>query len=360
MVQIAKATNTVVTELRMIPNQPLTFAGETKKRSEDEIIAYTWVKYMTTGDATWLARMPMTKAAVRAMDTVTKFCATAEGGNVPVNQYVVCGGSKRGWTTWTTAAVDKRVVAIIPAVINMLNLIPSFQHHYAAYGFWSPAVGDYVHEGVMDWMGSPEYDALLKIVEPYSYRGRYTMPKLILNATGDEFFLPDSTRYYLKDLSGETHLRAVPNAKHGLDGTDALQSAMAFYSYIVTNTPRPSFTFANKTGKVTVKTNDKPLSVKLWQATNPNARDFRVDTIGKVWSSSDVADSGGGVYVAKVSKPEKGWTAYMVELAFPSPAGVPVKFTTEVYVIPDTLPHKYVLPQTPKTGFMHGGGAAAR
>ena len=90
---------------------------------------------MKTGDETWPLRMPMTKACVRAMDSVTSFMATAEGGNVKVDKFVVAGGSKRGWTTWTTAAVDKRVVAISPMVIDLLNNEKSFEHHFQAYGF---------------------------------------------------------------------------------------------------------------------------------------------------------------------------------------------------------------------------------
>lgn len=35
---------------------------------------------------------------------------------------MVAGASKRGWTTWTTAAVDKRVFAAIPIVMDLLNL----------------------------------------------------------------------------------------------------------------------------------------------------------------------------------------------------------------------------------------------
>jgi PhoPQ-activated pathogenicity-related protein len=42
----------------------------------------------------------MTKAAVRALDTITSFCASDEGGKHKVDEFVVCGGSKRGWTTW--------------------------------------------------------------------------------------------------------------------------------------------------------------------------------------------------------------------------------------------------------------------
>ena len=56
----------------------------------------------------------MTKAAVRAMDTITAFCKSQPAASVAVEKFVVSGGSKRGWTTWTTAAVDHRVVAIVP------------------------------------------------------------------------------------------------------------------------------------------------------------------------------------------------------------------------------------------------------
>ena len=31
---------------------------------------------------------------------------------------------QRGWTTWTTGIVDKRVIAIVPIVEDMLNINP--------------------------------------------------------------------------------------------------------------------------------------------------------------------------------------------------------------------------------------------
>src|ERR1041385_3639461 len=176
---IAVATKSIVTELKMVPNQPLVFAGETERRVEDSFIAYTWDKFLRTGDPKWPARLPMTKAAVRAMDTVTAFCGSAEGGNVKVDGFVVAGGSKRGWTTWTTAAVDKCVIGIVPCVIDVLNMEPSMMHHYAAYGFWAPSVGNYTEFKIMDWEGTPEYTALLKIEEPYQYRRRLHMPHFI-------------------------------------------------------------------------------------------------------------------------------------------------------------------------------------
>ena len=225
MAQIAAKTGSVVTELKMVPNEPLQFVGEKRTRTEDSLIAYTWDKYLRTGDDRWPARLPMTKAVARAMDTVTDFLAKPEGGEVVVDKFVAAGGSKRGWTTWSIAAVDKRIVAIVPIVIDMLNVIPSFKHHYRAYGFYAPAVKDYVEMGVMGWQDTPEYKRLLEIVEPYEYLERYTMPKYLINASGDQFFLPDSWKFYYKNLLGQKHLRYVPNAGHSLDGSDAVYSS---------------------------------------------------------------------------------------------------------------------------------------
>jgi PhoPQ-activated pathogenicity-related protein len=344
LVQIAVSTKSVLAELKMVPNQPLVFAGETEGRKEDSLIAYTWDKFLRTGDPKWPARLPMTKAAVRAMDTVTAFCATPEGGKVEVSGFVIAGGSKRGWTTWTTAAVDKRVVAIVPIVIDVLNMVPSMQHHYAAYGFWAPSVGNYSAFHIMDWMGTPENHALLKIEEPYSYRQRFTMPKLLINACGDQFFLPDSSQFYFADLPGVKYLRYVPNADHGLKGTDAYQSLTTFYMAMLNHFHLPEFSWTLEgDDAIRVNTKDKPNSAVLWQATNPDARDFRLETFGPKWQNEMLDIQGKSSFAAKVPKPAKGWTAFFVELAFPSSKETPdFKFTTQVRVVPDVLPYKFV------------------
>ncbi len=354
LLKIALATKSVVAGLRLVPNQPLVFKGDGEKRSEDSLIAFCWDKYLRTGDERWPTRLPMTKSAVRAMDTVTSFCGSRAGGAWKVDSFVVAGGSKRGWTTWTTAAVDKRVVAIIPIVIDVLNIEPSFVHHWEAYGFYAPAVGDYEALGIMDWQGTREYRNLMKIEEPYEYRARFTMPKFIINATGDQFFLPDSSQFYFKDLPGIKYLRYVPNADHSLKDTDAWETLSACYDAVLKKAPLPRFTWKfERDGSMTVKTEDEPAAVKLWKATNPNARDFRVETLGKVWTSTDLVPRGDGAYVVKLDKPANGWTAYLVELTYASkrrPA--PFKFTTEVKVVPDTLPYKF----QPKKHPLQAGG----
>jgi PhoPQ-activated pathogenicity-related protein len=338
-VDTAMTSHTVVAELRGVPNEPLIFSDDKKERTEDQIIAYTWVKYMKTGDETWPLHIPMTKAAVRAMDAVTSFCATPEGGKVAVEKFVVAGGSKRGWTTWTTAATNKRVVAIVPMVIDMLNSVKSFEHHYRAYGFYSPAVKDYEDMGIMKVSNAPQYLALMRLEEPYSYRDRFTMPKLIMNSAGDQYFLPDSSQFYIDDLPGEKYLRYVPNTNHSLANSDARESLIAFYDAFLRGQPRPKFFWKfEKNGDIRVTSVDKPTEVKLWYANNPEHRDFRLMAIGPAYKSTVLTSKGDNVYVGHLDKPEKGWTAYFVEMTYPSGGKYPFKFTSGVRVTPDTLP----------------------
>jgi PhoPQ-activated pathogenicity-related protein len=282
----------------------------------------------------------MVKSAVRAMDTVQKHLSSFDTGALDIKQFVISGGSKRGWTTWLTAAVDKRVVAIAPAVIDVLNMDEQMKHHFAAYGFYSQAISDYDNLDIFDKLGSPEAKPLLELVDPYEYRDRYAnLPKFMINSSGDQFFLCDSAQFYYDDLPGEKYIRYVPNTDHGLGGSDAPQSLLSFFKSVLTKEERPKYSWVvKKDHSIVVETPLKPSSVKLWQATNPKARDFRLETIGKVWESSDLSEQGSSRYIAKVPEPEKGWTAFFVELSYPSNSGFLHKFTTEVHVVPDRLP----------------------
>ena len=108
--------------------------------------------------------------------------------------------------------MDERVVGIVPIVFDVLNMEASMRHHFAAYGHFSQAVADYALHGILPRLGEEAVNELMWIADPYQYRHRVIVPKLILNATGDEFFLPDSSRFYWDELRGENYLRYVPNA----------------------------------------------------------------------------------------------------------------------------------------------------
>lgn len=342
----AMETNTVVAELGMVPNQPLFFSDSKEKgRSEDDLIAYSRIKQIETGDDEWLVRLAMVKSGVRALDAVQEFLASEAGGRLKIDQFVVSGGSKRGWTTWLVGAVDKRVIAIMPTVIDALNSEAITKHHFEAYGFFSPALQDYVNHKIFpDKIGTPEYKHILAIEDPYNYRNRERLkiPKYLVNASGDQFFLPDNSQFYFGELQGEKYLRYVPNAKHNLAGSDARESLQAFYEAVLAGRHRPEFSWKKqKDGSITVTVKDKPKEVKLWQATNPKARDFRVDTIGNAYTSAPLKEQKPGLYIGRVEKPAQGYTAFFVELTYDSGGKYPFKFTTEVSVIPDVLPFNF-------------------
>ncbi len=384
MAPFSLSTGSVVAMIQSIPNQPLLFADEEGKRSEDAILAYSYDKYMTGYDAndadmTWPAVLPMTRAAVRAMDTIQQFMAFEKPGvSVPISHFVVTGASKRGWTTWLTAAADPRVTAIMPIVIDVLNMDEQMAHHFNAYGFYSDAVQDYVDANVFKRFGTPAGDSLLKIVDPYEYRTRLTMPKMIVNSTGDQFFLPDSSRFYMRRASpsqnvpGANYLYYTPNTDHSLSSGDKLSvdlgaynSLLAFYNSFIRGVSRPVFNWTVSGNQIVLTTDTKPKMVKLWSASNRTARDFRLETIGESWTSAilcatcsdDDAECGetegesaitpcqSGVYVGEVPVPAngEGWTAFFLQVVYPGPdsnlSNVDFRFSTQVVVVPDTYPN---------------------
>ena len=344
--QMARDTGSVIAELGMVPNQPLRFTDTPNRgRVEDDLIAYTRVKHFATKDDTWLVRLAMVKSGVRALDAIQEFCKQER--KIDIDQFVVSGGSKRGWTTWLVALTDKRVVAIMPMVIDALNSEAVTRHHYEAYGFFSSALSDYVEHGLFPGkIGTPEYQAVLRIEDPYEYRDRLLLPKFLINASGDQFFLPDNSQFYYDKLQGEKHLRYVPNAKHNLADSDVGESLTAYYQSVLDDAKRPQFTWKKSPsdGSLRVEATDKPQQVNLWQATNPKARDFRLDVIGKAYTSSPLVESAPGVYEARVAKPATGFTAFFVELVYATDSTkgkYPLKFTTEVSVVPDVLPFQW-------------------
>lgn len=344
ILQSALLTNSITAEIQNIPNQALTFKNDPYgPRFEDELIAYGWRKFLEGGakdeDAIWLARLPMTKAVVRAMDAVSELVSTEM--NEPLDQYLVSGASKRGWTTWTTAAVDDRVIAIVPIVIDLLNVVPSFDHHWRNYGFWAPAVGNYVEEGIMGWIHTPEFKRMLEITEPYSYIDRFDIPKLLINASGDQFFQPDSWEFYWDDLIGEKYIRYVPNTGHSLEESDALETLISYYQYILSKSERPKFNWRINGSKVHITTDSvyPPSEIKLWRATsNETPRDFRIDVIGKAWIDSTLTIRTDGNYEIDLAVPNMGWKAYFVELTYEQDSKLPLKLTSGVTILPDEYP----------------------
>ncbi len=366
---LAIFTNSIIAVVRQVPNQPLYFLDEQppRRRTEDAILAYSLGKFLDSCvqpsgcDEEWPVHLAMTKSVVRAMDAVQQFLKKRL---IRIDGFIVAGASKRGWTTWLIAAADPRVKGIVPVSIDVLNMDPQVDRHWESYGFYSEALNDYSELDIFcRAKGSNETQKLLKIIDPFEYRDRLTMPKFIINSAGDQFFLPDSSRYYYQDLIGDNRLRYSFNTDHGHSQNDAetdlLMRAITWVRDIKNKRTPPQYEWTvvgseskddrdaiqcnwegQPNGTIVVRAVDRPKKVLLWQASNTNSRDFRLQTIGQAWLNTELLDQGNGCYFGYVSPPPpgQGWVAYSVELTFNNPLESDQVFTTDIVVKPDDLP----------------------
>ncbi len=335
--QTALDTNMIVVNLPTVPNQPQQFFGDGIDRYEDNIIAYTFDKYLETGDESWPLLLPMVKSAVAAMDTAQDYASTMPFN---IDDFIVTGASKRGWTTWLTAAVDSRVKAIAPMVIDVLNMEEQMPHHKEHYedvtvglvDGYSVYIQDYVNFNVIQRLDDPVSEGLRDIVDPYAYRDRLTLPKYLINGTGDEFFVPDSGQFYLDDLQGPTYVRYVPNVGHGLNA-NARDGAANFFAAIDAGSTLPTYDWTLEADgeRIRVDTVEPPVEVRMWQATNLANLDFRQAVTATPWTST-VLTAQDGEYVAQVTPPVSGGTGFFVEMTY-NVDGRTLVFTTEVSIV---------------------------
>lgn len=329
---LAERAGAVAAAVNKVPSQPL-YDG----RKEDALIAYTFNEYLKTGDREWPLLFPMAKSAVRAMDAVQAF-ASQGGGAKPV-RFVVSGASKRGWTTWLTAAADQRVAAIAPMVIDMLNMKAQTQWAQQVYGKQSEKIGDYTELNLVDRMDDPRMVELRSWVDPYSYRTRYTLPKLLLLGTNDPYWTVDSLRHYWNDLPEPKLVFQTPNAGHDLaGGKEATQTLAAFFQMIADREELPKVTWTRpgaESPALEMSVTPAAKTFRLWTATSPD-RDLRNDR----WTSVEVPSNPGRKAASKIEPPAEGYRAYLMEAEFTTKTGHTYKLSTEARVTPDTAPKR--------------------
>jgi PhoPQ-activated pathogenicity-related protein len=175
--------------------------------------------------------------------------------NVPtVKDFIIAGASKRGWTTWTTAGVDKRVRGFIPIVMPIGNMVETINEMYQVYGGWSFALQDYLDMHIMDDLNMPNFKKMADLIDPIVYNnlGRWAnKPYYVIAAAGDEFFLPTSINHSWNQLNGNKYLRIVPDAEHSLVGQqlDVALSADSFINMVLNNEPVRTLQIVFKTRK---------------------------------------------------------------------------------------------------------------
>ena len=241
--EVAQRAGAVVAILNKVPNQPL-YDG----RKEDALIAFTFDQYLKTSDPTWPLLFPMVKSALRAMDALQSFAE--QEFDQRIERFVVSGESKRGWTSWLTAAVDTRVVAIAPMAIDMLKMKAQLDWTEKMYGQQSDQISDYTDLNLHRKLDDPPMQTLRAWVDPYSYRRSFTMPKLLLLGTNDPYWVVDSLRHYWSDLPEPKLVFQTPNAGHDLaGGHDAWQTLTAWFQMIADRQALPKLEWQLRDGR---------------------------------------------------------------------------------------------------------------
>jgi PhoPQ-activated pathogenicity-related protein len=306
-VAIARALRSTVAVLGQVPFQPLF------DLTEDHLIAYTFNRYLATGDQEWPLLLPMVKSVVRAFDASS--AAAEQEWGTPLERFTLTGGSKRGWTTWLTAAVDSRVTAIAPIVIDALNMARHFPHQTEVWGAPSEAIRPYTDLGLPEILGSPTGESLRQIVDPFSYRAVLTQPKLIILATNDEYFPLDSANLYWDDLRGPKYLLYMPNEPHSISHMGPfIRGLRALHAATDGGPPLPQLDWEYQWGDRTLTLcvrSAKPGArrLRLWRASSAD-RDFRDET----WTTTVEAEEAGAQFV--LPRPQSGYSAAYVEADF--------------------------------------------
>eukprot|EP00160_Parvularia_atlantis_P003841 Unigene1322_Nuclearia_a/m.4205 Unigene1322_Nuclearia_a/g.4205 ORF Unigene1322_Nuclearia_a/g.4205 Unigene1322_Nuclearia_a/m.4205 type:complete len:523 (+) Unigene1322_Nuclearia_a:59-1627(+) len=348
LVNVCLNTQLIVIELGQIPNQPIKFADEDFGRSEDAFLAKTWDNFIKTRDGLQIGRLPMVKASVRAMDALTEFVRQYLPSVPAPTRWAVAGGSKRGWTTWLTGAVDRRVVGIAPIVIEVLQMTPNLNFEWQVYGRWPVAFGDYTDMNITRCLNCPVFQELGAIEDPYSYLYRFIerkVPIFSISATGDEFFLPDGYQWWYNTYQGEKYLGIQPNAEHSMfNRIEELTAALG--SYVVTldrNLPRPKFTWTMSAdgSTIRVQSTDRPVLVRAFEAYNKRSRSFIANCyLTCLWRETVLQDLGNNTYAATFDIPTEGYRGFFIELHYQVAADQPpMVVTTGSSIIPKQLPY---------------------
>jgi PhoPQ-activated pathogenicity-related protein len=330
--ELARKMKAPVAFVYHIPNQPL-LEGHLR---EDDLIAETFVRYLTSNDETWPLLLPMVKSVVKAMDVLQAF--GKKEWNFSIDKFIVAGASKRGWTTWLTAAVDKRVGAIAPVVIDVLNMRAQMPRQLQAFGAYSSRLAAYSSRGLLPIPETPAGQRLLSMVDPWAYRDKLTMPKLIINGTNDFYWATDALNLYWDGIPHDKWVLYVPNAGHNLRRqdrplreqlSDLVTSLAAFARHQMSGAAMPTLRWKHENSndrlRLIIDATPAPLAARLWIAQSATT-DFRTTQ----WREQEVNFFDGKI-IGEVTPPEKGHLAFFGELDYDI-GGLPYHLSTQLQV----------------------------
>lgn len=321
--RLAESIQAPVGVLRQVPFAPMF------DKTEDALIAYTFDQYLKTGEKDWPLLLPMVKSTVRAMDAMQGIVRERWGASI--DSFTVSGASKRGWTAWLTAAVDKRVMAVAPMVIDVLNMRAQMDHQQETWGEVSEEIRDYAALDLPTRLKTERGRELLAMVDPFSYRQRLTRPKMILLSTNDRYWPLDALNLYWSELPAPKQVLYVPNQGHALrDAERVIGSVSAVHRYAAAGKPMPettwSFASSPEELKVQVKADREARKVLVWSAQSPT-KDFREAH----WTARQCTKAGDG-YACSAARGAEAYTAVFAETSFQDEGKSPFSTSTTICI----------------------------
>lgn len=312
---LSTATGMPVAMLFGIPNQPIWNVRE------DDLIAHTFEKYLSTRDASWPLLFPMAKSAVRAMDAVED--VTKKSSN-PLKKFLVTGASKRGWTTWLVGASgDKRVAGIAPMVYDNLNIPVQMKHQIASWGEYSLQIQDYTRRGLQAKLDTAMGQKLSAMVDPYSYRDHIKVPTLIVNGGNDPYWTVDALGKYWGDLKQPKWARIIPNVGHDLGGGILAIEAIGMFGRSLAGAfpmPKWSATTSKEAGTYITQLDVSSagfVAGRVWvnDSSNMDFRDSKWEKLAEI-SQTTPSDSKGVKPILRYRPSSTGNQAVLIEARF--------------------------------------------
>ena len=337
LAKIAEQTQSIVISVSDIPNQPLLYAGQDKAVREDESVAQSWKFFMQNPAQYELLplHIPMVASVSQAIGLAQK-----ELSSYGIKKFIITGASKRAWTAWLTALSNPDVEAIVPFVFDLLNTQKGLSHMYYSYGQnWPIAFAPYYQADIDHQIENSNFTQFMQIEDPLQYMypthtNQTNITTYIINASGDDFYVPDNSRFYFNDLSTDKTLRVAPNSDHHgiLNFTES--SLIPFLNRYQNYKASPNIEEFISNQNLSLKFSETPIKIVQWTALNPEARDFRL-ACGIRYSSTPLKIQNNTLDIPLIT-PNQGWQATFIEATYADG----FIGTSQVYITPDIYPNK--------------------
>jgi PhoPQ-activated pathogenicity-related protein len=215
----------------------------------------------------------------------------------------------------------------------MLNMSVQMRHQLDTYGTYSQEIEDYTRLGLQDQMDTETGQRVRSIVDPFSYRERLVLPKLIMLGTNDAYWTLDALNNYWSELQGPKYILYVPNNGHGLKDLGRVTgSLIALHDHVTKGTPLPELRWDfskqsdTKRMRLTIHSDMAPKTVQAWIASSAT-KDFRQSE----WTSVTCEESDGD-FRHDLEIPARGYVAMFGEAVY-NGRDVPYYLSTNVRIL---------------------------